>query len=181
MAEHLLPDTLRKNQPVRILVVGAGGSGSAIFLALPYLNQAMRVWGYRENLEVTLMDGDTVSETNCIRQPFSFADVGLNKATVTGQSSQSLLGNELEGNPSSLLEERDRHRQLSLRPRYRMCRHPRRPERDPSIRYTSTGTGGILPGPWQQRQQRAICPRPAAERQEPAHSKALASRRGALP
>jgi PRTRC genetic system ThiF family protein len=28
------------------------------------------------------MDGDLVSETNCVRQPFSWSDVGQNKATV---------------------------------------------------------------------------------------------------
>ena len=57
-------------------------NGSAIFLGLPYLHQAMKVWGYRDGLEVTLMDGDTVSETNCVRQPFSMSDIGLNKASV---------------------------------------------------------------------------------------------------
>jgi PRTRC genetic system ThiF family protein len=82
MAEHLLPETLREKRPIQVLVVGAGGNGSAIFLGLPYLHQAMKVWGHRDGLEVTLMDGDTVSETNCVRQPFSISDIGLNKATV---------------------------------------------------------------------------------------------------
>lgn len=51
-------------------------------MGLPYLDQAMRVWGRAHGLEVTMMDADAVSETNCIRQPFSASDVGLNKATV---------------------------------------------------------------------------------------------------
>jgi PRTRC genetic system ThiF family protein len=80
--EHLLPSGLLDRRPVRILVVGAGGSGSAIVMGLPYLHQAMRAWGHHYGLEVTLMDSDTVSETNCIRQPFSWSDVGQNKATV---------------------------------------------------------------------------------------------------
>jgi hypothetical protein len=80
--EHVLPNGLLSRRPVRILVVGAGGSGSAIVMGLPYLHQAMRVWGHPYGLEVTLMDGDTVSETNCVRQPFSWSDVGQNKATV---------------------------------------------------------------------------------------------------
>jgi len=80
--EHLLPSGLLGRRPVRILVVGAGGSGSAIVMGLPYLHQAMRAWGHAYGLEVTLMDGDTVSETNCVRQPFSWSDVGQNKATV---------------------------------------------------------------------------------------------------
>jgi PRTRC genetic system ThiF family protein len=80
--EHLLPSGLLARGPVRILVAGAGGTGSAIVMGLPYLHQAMKAWGHPYGIEVTLMDGDTVSETNCVRQPFSWSDVGQNKATV---------------------------------------------------------------------------------------------------
>jgi PRTRC genetic system ThiF family protein len=80
--EHLLPSGLLGRRPVRILVVGAGGNGSAIVMGLPYLHQAVRAWGHPYGLEVTLMDDDTVSEINCVRQPFSWSDVGQNKATV---------------------------------------------------------------------------------------------------
>ncbi len=79
--EHKLHDSLLQRQLVRVLVVGAGGSGSAIMLGLPYLHQALQVWGQR-GLEVTLADGDAVSATNCVRQPFATSDIGLNKATV---------------------------------------------------------------------------------------------------
>ena len=51
-------------------------------MGLPYLDQAMRVWGHRYGLAVALMDADVVSETNCVRQPFSASDIGQNKATV---------------------------------------------------------------------------------------------------
>ena len=51
-------------------------------MGLPYLDQALRVWGRFAGLDVLLMDADTVSETNCIRQPFSVSDIGQNKATV---------------------------------------------------------------------------------------------------
>jgi PRTRC genetic system ThiF family protein len=80
--EHTIPAELLRHRALRILVVGAGGTGSAVVLGLPYLDQAMRVWGYRYGVEVALMDADSVSETNCIRQPFSVSDIGLNKATV---------------------------------------------------------------------------------------------------
>ncbi len=81
--EHRLHDLLlREQQEIRILVVGAGGTGSAILLGLPYLHQAMQVWGRPHGLKVTLADGDLVSTTNCVRQPFAESDVGLNKATV---------------------------------------------------------------------------------------------------
>lgn len=80
--EHILPPDLMRYGPLHILVVGAGGSGSAIVMGLPYLDQAMRVWGDTRGLDVTLMDADVVSETNCVRQPFSASDIGQNKATV---------------------------------------------------------------------------------------------------
>ena len=80
--EHTLPPDLMQNRAVRILVVGAGGSGSAVVMGLPYLDQAMRAWGHRHGLTVVLMDADVVSETNCVRQPFSTSDIGQNKATV---------------------------------------------------------------------------------------------------
>jgi PRTRC genetic system ThiF family protein len=80
--EHSLPHDLLQHRAIRVLVVGAGGTGSAIILGLPYLDQALRAWGHRYGLEITLMDGDGVSETNCVRQPFSASDIGQNKATV---------------------------------------------------------------------------------------------------
>ena len=80
--EHRLAADLVQNRAVRVLVIGAGGTGSAIVMGLPYLDQAMRVWGHRYGITVALMDADSVSETNCIRQPFSVSDIGQNKATV---------------------------------------------------------------------------------------------------
>ncbi len=80
--EHTIPSDLLGQKPVRVLVVGAGGTGSAIVMGLPYLDQAMRVWGRSSGLEVVMMDADTVSETNCVRQPFSVSDIGQNKTTV---------------------------------------------------------------------------------------------------
>jgi PRTRC genetic system ThiF family protein len=80
--EHSLPPDFLCRRPIRVLVVGAGGTGSAILMGLPYLDQAMRVWGHPYGLQVSIMDADIVSETNCVRQPFSASDIGQNKATV---------------------------------------------------------------------------------------------------
>ena len=80
--EHRLPSDLVRRGPVRVLIVGAGGTGSSIAMNLPYLDQAMRVWGHAIGLDVAMMDADTVSATNCVRQPFSASDIGQNKATV---------------------------------------------------------------------------------------------------
>ena len=65
-----------------MLVVGCGGTGSAIIGGLPYLHQAMLVQGHSYGLHVTVMDGDTVSPFNCVRQPFSQGEIGLYKGVV---------------------------------------------------------------------------------------------------
>jgi PRTRC genetic system ThiF family protein len=79
---HTLSPDFSTRRAVKLLVVGCGGTGSAIAMGLPYLDQAMRAWGNTHGLDVTMMDADVVSETNCIRQPFAASDIGLNKATV---------------------------------------------------------------------------------------------------
>jgi len=76
---HLHPRLMGSTRPLRVLLVGAGGSGSAILLQLPFLEQALRAWG-QPGLAVTVMDPDTVSEVNVVRQPFSRVDIGSNKA-----------------------------------------------------------------------------------------------------
>lgn len=99
--EHTLPSDLVGRRAVRVLVVGAGGTGSAIVMGLPYLDQAMRVWGRSNGLEVVLMDADTVSETNCVRQPFSISDIGLNKATVLINRINLFWGTRWRAEPSN--------------------------------------------------------------------------------
>ena len=81
METHKIHDELLRRQ-VRILVVGCGGTGSAIAAGLPHLHFAMLACGHPEGLHVTLMDGDTISSTNCVRQPFSRSEIGLFKAVV---------------------------------------------------------------------------------------------------
>ncbi len=80
MLHTLSPELLHR--PVRVMVVGCGGNGSAIVAGLPYLHQALLVYGHEGGMEVTLMDGDVVSPTNCVRQPFSHAEIGHPKAVV---------------------------------------------------------------------------------------------------
>lgn len=79
--EHRIPATLLQKR-VRITVVGCGGTGSAIAAGLPHLHQAMLASGHPHGLDVTLIDGDRISRTNCVRQPFSESEIGLYKATV---------------------------------------------------------------------------------------------------
>jgi PRTRC genetic system ThiF family protein len=80
--EHTLSERCRARRAFEVLVVWAGGTGSAVLMGLPYLHQAMRVWGHPYGLNVTIMDPDVVSATNCVRQPFAVSDIGQYKATV---------------------------------------------------------------------------------------------------
>jgi PRTRC genetic system ThiF family protein len=79
--EHRIPAGLLEKK-VRITVVGCGGSGSALAAGLPHLHQAMLASGHPHGLDVTLVDGDRISRTNCVRQPFSESEIGLYKSTV---------------------------------------------------------------------------------------------------
>ena len=67
---------------VKVVVVGAGGTGSALLPRLMQLHSAMLALGHPGGLDVTVYDSDTVSESNIGRQGFLPSDIGLNKATV---------------------------------------------------------------------------------------------------
>ena len=91
---YLEPELLER--PIRVLVVGCGGNGSAVVSGLPYLHQALIAFGYPAGLEVTLVDPDTVSESNCFRQAFCRSEIGLSKDRA-GAAYESLLGTRLAG------------------------------------------------------------------------------------
>jgi PRTRC genetic system ThiF family protein len=79
---HTIPEHLLRQRTIRVVVIGCGGNGSVIAMGLPYIHQALLLAGHAEGLDVTLIDGDIVSPSNCIRQPFSHAEIGLSKVTV---------------------------------------------------------------------------------------------------
>ena len=79
---HQYSTAHRAHSKISVVLIGAGGNGSSVLFGLRYLHQALLAWGHTSGLDVTVIDHDTVSPTNCVRQPFGTADVGLNKATV---------------------------------------------------------------------------------------------------
>jgi PRTRC genetic system ThiF family protein len=80
MNHRLLPHLLTRI--VKVSVIGTGGNGSIVAMGLPYIHQAMVLSGHPGGLDVILIDGDLVSESNCARQPFGRSEIGLPKATV---------------------------------------------------------------------------------------------------
>ena len=81
MEIHRIHPELLERQ-VRVLVVGCGGTGSAVVAGLPYLHQSLMAHGHPGGLHVTVIDGDVISPANCVRQPFTRSEIGLNKAIV---------------------------------------------------------------------------------------------------
>ena len=101
--EHRISSALLQKK-VRVTVVGCGGTGSAIAAGLPHLHQAMLAWGHPYGLQVTLVDGDRISRSNCVRQPFSESEIGLYKATVLATRINLFWGLAWKGSPTFLDE-----------------------------------------------------------------------------
>lgn len=81
LSHELHPSIWLQRRPLRTLVVGVGGTGSKVVIGLKNIHQGLRALGF-PGLQVVLADGDTVSESNLVRQSFYPSDVGLNKAEV---------------------------------------------------------------------------------------------------
>ena len=84
---------------VSMVVVGCGGTGSAVLSSLPYLHHALLAAGHPKGLQVYAIDGDRVSETNCVRQPFTSSEIGLYKAHVLMQRLNVFWGLDWVGIP----------------------------------------------------------------------------------
>jgi len=87
---------------VRVLVVGCGGTGNAVVAGLPYLHQSLVACGHPGGLHVTVVDGDTISPANCVRQPFARSEIGLNKAIVLVNRLNLFWGVDWEAVPDYL-------------------------------------------------------------------------------
>lgn len=79
---HQLSRHLTHNQhPLRVAIVGVGGTGSEVLSALINVHLGLRALG-RPGLEVHAFDPDTVSQANLVRQRYYPQDIDLNKARV---------------------------------------------------------------------------------------------------
>ena len=74
-AHRIKPWMLRDR--ITIVVVGCGGTGAALISGLPYLHHALLAAGHPSGIKACVIDGDRITETNCVRQPFSLSEVGL--------------------------------------------------------------------------------------------------------
>jgi PRTRC genetic system ThiF family protein len=101
-ALHRIPAHLLTKQ-VKVLLVGAGGTGSRILERLVCLHRALVAKGHPGGLMVTVVDPDTVSPANIGRQAFYSGDVGLYKSDVLVNRANMALGDVLwESVPAKL-------------------------------------------------------------------------------
>lgn len=95
IVKHLIPPSM-VTQPWKVIVVGAGGTGSAFLPALARLHHAMVELGHPGGIDCMVIDDDRVSETNVGRQGFYPNDVGQYKASLLVNRLNNLMGTAWE-------------------------------------------------------------------------------------
>lgn len=95
-----------KKRPVKIVMLGAGGTGGHI---APHLYRLL--YALDRPVKFIICDGDTVEEKNLVRQNFTQADLGENKAKVVAERYSSAFGLETSYVPR-FVESTDQLKQL---------------------------------------------------------------------
>lgn len=89
-------------RPVKIVMLGAGGTGGHI---APHLYRLL--YSLERPVRFIICDGDVVEEKNLVRQNFTKADLGENKAKVLAERYSTVFGMETEYIPSFVEAEYD--------------------------------------------------------------------------
>ena len=92
-----------QNRPVKIVMLGAGGTGGHI---APHLYRLLYALGQRE-CRFLIVGGDLVEKKNLVRQNFIEADLGESKAKVLAERYSSVFGLETEYIPSYVESEEE--------------------------------------------------------------------------
>lgn len=71
---------LEPTHNITVNLIGVGGTGSVVLSLLPRMHYSLKALGYPAGFDVTIYDGDTVSEANVIKQLFHSSEIGQNKA-----------------------------------------------------------------------------------------------------
>ena len=106
-----------KTRPVKIVQLGAGGTGGHI---APHLYRLL--YSLDRPVRYIICDGDVVEEKNLVRQNFTPADLGENKAQVLAERYSTVFGMETEYVPD-FVETEERLKEL-LTPTYFWKRRP---------------------------------------------------------
>lgn len=85
-------DSRLLTRAVKVVLIGAGGTGSHVLRRLATMHLAMVELGHPEGLDVLVIDPDTVSKSNVGRQNFWPSDVGQPKAAILVNRCNMLMG-----------------------------------------------------------------------------------------
>ena len=105
-----------QTRPVKIVQLGAGGTGGHI---APHLYRLL--YSLDRLVRYIICDGDMVEQKNLVRQNFTPADLGENKAQVLAERYSSVFGMETEYVPD-FVEDEDRLKDLLIPMRFRQRR-----------------------------------------------------------
>ena len=89
-----------KERPVKIVMLGCGGTGGYI---APHLYRLLHT--INRNVQFIVADGDSVEEKNLVRQNFIHGDLGQNKAKVLAQRYSSVFGIKTQYIPEFIEDE----------------------------------------------------------------------------
>lgn len=90
-----------KERPVKIVMLGAGGTGGHI---APHLYRLL--YSLERPVRFIICDGDVVEQKNLVRQNFIPADLGENKAKVLAERYSTVFGMETEYVPDFIEDEK---------------------------------------------------------------------------
>lgn len=100
---------LALDRPVRILIIGAGGTGGYV---IPHLYRI--AFAANRKSRIIIADGDVVEDKNLVRQNFSYVDVGENKAKVMAERYSDVFGIETEYIPNFIEDEEQLYNLLEI-------------------------------------------------------------------
>jgi len=89
---------LENQNPINVLLIGAGGNGSELLDGLLRLHKGMQAIG-GSGLHVVVMDDDEITDSNIVRQRFWPHQVGQNKAVTLVHSINMMMGTNWKALP----------------------------------------------------------------------------------
>ena len=92
--------------PIKVIMLGAGGTGSYIAMHLYRL-----LYCLDRRVRIVIADGDSVEKKNLIRQHFTAGDLGQNKAKVLAERYSSAFSMKAEYIPD-FIEDKERLKEL---------------------------------------------------------------------
>jgi len=80
-AHFIAPELLNPTNPVAVCLIGAGGTGSQVLTSLARMSHSLQQLGHA-GFQVSLWDGDIITDANRGRQLFAECEAGLSKAAA---------------------------------------------------------------------------------------------------